>query len=323
VGGDSLHSITGVAPLDRAGSADLSFLTSARYSGDYGSTQAGVVLIRTEFREITTSARARIVVDQPQEAIVLLLPDLYPELEVRSEIHPSATIGHGAVLGEGIHLGPYAIIGEGAHIGDGSVVGAHCVIGKGVVIGQNCFFHPAVTVYSGSTLGDRVIVQAGARIGSDGFGYLSKASGHEKIRHVGRCVIHSDVEIGANSCIDRGSIDDTVVGEGTKIDNLVHIGHNVRIGRRCLILAQVGIAGSCRIEDGAVLAGQVGIGGHLTVGAGARLGAQAGVISDIPPNETWSGYPARPHRESMRAHAALFRLAGMMKKLEALLGDEQ
>ncbi len=322
-GGDSRHSITGIAPLDRAGLDDLSFLASARYSGDYESTRAGVVLIRPEFKDISTTAQTRIVVEQPQEALVSLLPDLYPEIDGLSGIHPTATLGRGAVLGDRVHLGPYSIIGEGAQIGDGTVVGAHCVVGPGVAVGRDCFFHPSVTVYSGSRIADRVIVQSGARIGSDGFGYLSNESGHQKIRHVGRCIIDSDVEIGANTCIDRGSIDDTVVGEGTKIDNLVHVGHNVRIGRRCLILAQVGIAGSCRIEDGAVLAGQVGIGGHLTVGRGARVGAQGGVMSDIPPNEMWSGYPARPHRESMRAYATLFKLEGMMKKLEGLLGEEK
>jgi UDP-3-O-[3-hydroxymyristoyl] glucosamine N-acyltransferase len=146
---------------------------------------------------------------------------------------------------------------------------------------------------------------------------------HQKIPHVGRCIIGDDVEIGANTTIDRGSIDDTVVGNGTKIDNLVHIAHNVRIGEKCLIMAQVGVAGSVTIGDGAILAGQAGISGHLSIGAGARLAAQAGVFGDIPAGETWSGYPARPHRESLRASAALFKLAGMMRRLEKLLGNSE
>ena len=144
---------------------------------------------------------------------------------------------------------------------------------------------------------------------------------HDKIPHVGRCVIESDVEIGANTTVDRGSIDDTVIGAGTKIDNLVHIAHNVRIGRRCLIMAQVGIAGSVRVGDGAILAGQVGISGHHAIGAGARLAAQAGVFGDIPAGETWSGYPARPHREALRAQAALFKLPSLLRGLERLLGE--
>ncbi|MDQ4079460.1 MAG: UDP-3-O-(3-hydroxymyristoyl)glucosamine N-acyltransferase, partial [Gemmatimonadota bacterium] len=146
---------------------------------------------------------------------------------------------------------------------------------------------------------------------------------HQKIPHVGRCIIGDDVEIGANTTIDRGSIDDTVIGPGTKIDNLVHVGHNVRIGSLCLVMAQVGIAGSSHVEDGAILAGQVGLSGHLTVGKGARLGAQAGVFGDVPAGETWSGYPARPHKEALRAYAALFRLSGLMKRLERLVERDE
>jgi UDP-3-O-[3-hydroxymyristoyl] glucosamine N-acyltransferase len=144
---------------------------------------------------------------------------------------------------------------------------------------------------------------------------------HRKLPHVGRCVIEDDVEIGANTTVDRGSVDDTVVGAGTKIDNLVHVGHNVRIGRLCLVMAQVGIAGSARIEDGCVLAGQAGLGGHITVGAGARIGGQAGVFGDVPAGETWSGYPARPHREALRAQAAVFKLPSLLRALERLVSE--
>jgi UDP-3-O-[3-hydroxymyristoyl] glucosamine N-acyltransferase len=166
-----------------------------------------------------------------------------------------------------------------------------------------------------------VIVHAGARLGSDGFGYVFRGDRHEKIPHVGRCIIEDDVEIGANTTIDRGSIDDTVIGAGTKIDNLVHIAHNCRIGRLCLIMAQVGIAGSVRVEDGCIIAGQVGINGHHTIGKRATVAAQAGVFGDVPPGETWSGYPARPHREALRAQAVLFRLAPLMRQLEKLLNS--
>jgi UDP-3-O-[3-hydroxymyristoyl] glucosamine N-acyltransferase len=163
-----------------------------------------------------------------------------------------------------------------------------------------------------------VIVHAGARLGSDGFGYVYAHGAHQKIPHVGRCIVEDDVEIGANTTVDRGSIDNTVIGAGTKIDNLVQIAHNVRVGRLCLIMAQVGIAGSCEIGDGCILAGQVGISGHHSIGAGARLAAQAGVFGDVPAGETWSGYPARPHREALRAQAALFKLPGMLRTLEKL-----
>jgi UDP-3-O-[3-hydroxymyristoyl] glucosamine N-acyltransferase len=151
---------------------------------------------------------------------------------------------------------------------------------------------------------------------------VHRKGAHQKIPHVGRCRIEADVEIGANSTVDRGSIDDTVIGAGTKIDNLVHVGHNVRIGRGCLIMAQVGISGSAHIGDGCIIAGQAGLGGHITIGAGARIGGQSGVFGDVPAGETWSGYPARPHRESLRATAALFKLSGMIKRLERMLGSD-
>jgi UDP-3-O-[3-hydroxymyristoyl] glucosamine N-acyltransferase len=251
------------------------------------------------------------------------LAKLYPQQENRPGIAATARIGKAATIGRRVSLGEYAVIGAGATIGDGVVVGAHCVIGDGVVIGNDSRLWPGVTIYSGATVGERVFIHAGARIGCDGFGYVFRDGAHQKIPHVGRCIIGDDVEVGANTTIDRGSIDDTVVGSGTKIDNLVHIAHNVRIGEKCLLMAQVGVAGSVTIGDGAILAGQAGISGHLTIGAGARLAAQAGVFGDIPAGETWSGYPARPHRDSLRASAALFKLAGMMRKLEKLLQEPQ
>jgi UDP-3-O-[3-hydroxymyristoyl] glucosamine N-acyltransferase len=181
-----------------------------------------------------------------------------------------------------------------------------------------------VTLCSGTQLGNRVAVHSGARLGNDGFGYIFREGRHAKIPHVGRCLIGDDVEIGANTAIDRGSVDDTVIGAGTKIDNLVHIAHNVQLGRLCLVMAQVGIAGSARVEDGAILAGQVGVGGHVVIGARATLAGQAGVFGNIPAGETWSGYPARPHREAIRAHAAMFKLPKIIRTLERLAeADDQ
>jgi UDP-3-O-[3-hydroxymyristoyl] glucosamine N-acyltransferase len=178
-----------------------------------------------------------------------------------------------------------------------------------------------VTLYAGTALGKRVIVHAGAVLGSDGFGYLPGKDGeaHRKIPHVGRCLIGDDIEIGANTCIDRGSVDDTVIGSGTKIDNLVHIAHNVRIGARCLIMAQAGIAGSCQVEDDVIIAGQSGISDHITIGRGARLLVQSGTIADVPAAGTMFGTPSRTHREFLRGQVALYRLAKIVDELEALV----
>jgi UDP-3-O-[3-hydroxymyristoyl] glucosamine N-acyltransferase len=320
--GDGTATVRALAPLDRATAADLSFLSSARYAPLYHQTKAGAVLIAPEFESMPTTAAARIVVAKPHDAMLTVLPRLYRAPRRDPGVHATARLGRGVTLGSDITIGPYAVIGDGAVVGDRSWVDAHVVIGAGAVLGTDVRLYPGVTLYSGTTLGDRVIVHAGARLGSDGFGYVFRAGVHDKIPHVGRCVIEQDVEIGANTTIDRGSIDDTVIGAGTKIDNLVQIGHNVRIGRLCLIMAQVGIAGSARIGDGVILAGQAGLAGHITVGDRARLAGQTGAFGDIPADETWSGYPARPHRQSLRASAALLRLADIMKKLERIAERE-
>ena len=239
------------------------------------------MLIAPEFAELATTAAARIVVPKPHDAMLTVLPKLYRPPTREPGVHSTARIARGVTLGSDVTIGPYAVIGDGAVIGDRSWIEAHVVVGAGVVVGADVRVFPAVTVYSGTTLGARVIGASGARLGSDGFGYVFRNGIHDKIPHVGRCIIEDDVEIGANTTVDRGSIDDTVIGAGTKIDNLVQIAHNVRIGRLCLIMAQVGIAGSARLGDGVILAGQVGVGGHRTIGDGARIGGAGGRVSAI------------------------------------------
>lgn len=308
-----------VAPIHRAQPHEVTFLGTARYAPLLASSEPGVLLVTPELAETPGRARARVVVANPQEALLSLLPRLYRAPHRAPGVDATVRIGRGARLGRDAAIGPFVVIGDGVRIGDGATIDAHVVIGDGVAIGDGCHLHPHVTLYPGTVLGDRVVVHAGARIGCDGFGYVFRDGAHARIPHVGRCLVEHDVEIGANTTVDRGSIDDTVIGAGTKIDNLVQIAHNVRVGRLCLLMAQVGVAGSVRIGDGCILAGQVGVSGHHEIGDGARLAAQAGVFGDIPAGETWSGYPARPHRESLRAHAALFRLASLMKPLERLL----
>jgi UDP-3-O-[3-hydroxymyristoyl] glucosamine N-acyltransferase len=211
------------------------------------------------------------------------------------------------------------VIGEGVSLGDRVWIGASTVVGDGVAIGTDSRLFPNVTAYSGTRVGERTFIHAGVRLGSDGFGYAFRDGVHHKIPHVGRCLIGNDVEIGANSTVDRGSIDDTVIGDGTKIDNLCQVAHNVRIGRLCLLMSQVGISGSTRLEDGVVFTGQSGAAGHLTIGKGAMVGAKSAVWSDIPAGEVWSGSPARLHRDSLRAHAATLKLAEFMKRVERFM----
>jgi len=286
------------------------------------SCSASVVLVSPELAEAPGTVAARVVVERPHEAMLRVLPRLFTPADRTPGIDSTARIGRGAELGEGVEIGPFVVIGAGARIGDRVRLDAHVVVGGGVTIGDDSHLYPHVSTYPGTVIGRRVHVHAGARLGNDGFGYVWGEGAHRKIPHVGRCIIEDDVEIGANTTIDRGSIDDTVVGAGTKIDNLVMIAHNVRIGRLCLIVAQAGISGSSHLGDGCVIGGQVGISGHVDIGAGARLGAQAGVFGDIPAGQTWSGYPARPHREALRAQAATFKLAGLIRKLERLVGGD-
>ena len=318
--GDGAATVSSVAPVDRAEAGQLTFCAAPRYAALLAGTRASVVLVAPDVTDARCAAPAVITVDKPQDAMVSVLPRLYAARERRPGIHPSVVVGRGATIGDGVEIGPNVIIGAGAEIADGVTLDAGVTVGAGARVGSGSHLYPRVTVYPHTRIGRRVTVHAGAVLGSDGFGYVYRDGAHEKIPHVGRCVVEDDVEIGACTTIDRGSIDDTVIGAGTKIDNLVHVAHNVRIGRLCLIAAQVGISGSARLEDGVVVGGQAGFQGHHTIGKGARIGGQSGVFGDVPAGETWSGYPARPHKESLRAQAALFRLARMLKRLERLLG---
>ena len=321
--GDPGARVGSVAPLHRAGRGDLTFLATPRYASLLASSSPGVLLVTPELATTPGMPGSVVVVEKPLEALLGLLPRLYTIQRSSTGIHSTAYLGRGVILGQDVSIGPYAVVGDGATVGDRTTIDAHVVVGDGVTIGTDCHLFPDVTLYSGSVVGNRVIAHAGVRIGGDGYGYVFSKGAHQKIPHVGRCLINDDVEIGANSTIDRGSIDDTVIGAGTKIDNLVQVGHNVSIGKLCLIMSQCGISGSARIGDGCILAGQAGIGGHLEIGDRARIAGQAGVFGNVPAGETWSGYPARPHKESLRASAALFKLAGMIKRLERLLAEKE
>ncbi len=313
--GDGAVEVTRVAALDSADSASLSFFSSARYAGEALATQAGAVFVTSALVDHVMHVRARIVVAAPQEAMLTAINLLHPRVVPAAGVHSSASIGEGVTLGDGVTIGARVVVGDGAVIGARTNIGVGVTLGAGVRLGSDCILYPHVIAYPGTQLGDRVIIQGGAVLGSDGFGYVFTGGAHQKIPHVGRCLIESDVEIGANTTIDRGSVGDTVIGAGTKIDNLVQIGHNVRLGRLCLVMAQVGISGSTRIGDGVIIAGQAGLAGHISIGAGARIAGQSGVFGDVPPGETWSGYPARPHRESLRVQAAAHRLPALLKSM--------
>jgi len=315
--------VAAVATLDAAGPADVSFLGSSKYAEAFGTSRAGVVFVTQAFADHQPGPAVRIVVRDPQRAMLQAIGLLYPEPLRPTGMEPTAVIEPGAVLGADCYVGHHSVIRRDARLGDRVVVMTGAVVGAGAQVGTDATLHEHVVLYPRTVVGERVILHAGVRLGSDGFGYVPGKDGHAKIPHVGRCVIGDDVEIGANTTIDRGSIGDTTIGRGTKIDNLVQIGHNCRVGARCFLMAQVGLAGSTIVEDDCILAGQVGTGGHLTIGRGARIAAQSGVAGDVPAGETWGGYMARPQKEWLRAKAALYKIAPLVRQLEALVDRDR
>jgi UDP-3-O-[3-hydroxymyristoyl] glucosamine N-acyltransferase len=321
-GGDAIGPsdvrISDVAPLETASAGDLSFVANPRYLPYLQDSRAGALLIPASLRDRVPDRFTRIVVDDPHVALYRILLTLHPAAGAEPGIHPTAVVHETARVSEGVRIDPYAVIGADSEVGSGSWVGAHVVIGAGCSIGESSVLHPHSTLYDGVRIGNRCVVQSGARLGREGFGFVWSENGHRKVPQVGGCILEDDVEVGTNVTIDRGSVGDVVVGRGTKIDSLVHVAHNVRVGQHVMLVAQVGIAGSTRIGDGAVIGGQAGIGGHLEIGAGARIGAQAGVTADVPAGETYSGYPARPHRESLRAQGAAFRMPELVKRVKEL-----
>jgi UDP-3-O-[3-hydroxymyristoyl] glucosamine N-acyltransferase len=315
--GDGAQVLRGVAPAESAGPHDLTFLAHRRYLEYLERRRPGAVLV-TEDATGLPEGLTLIRVRDPHLALCRVLHVLYPPPEPAPRVAPTAIIGRGARLGAGVVVGPYAVVEEDVELGDRVRIGAHSVVGRGARIGPESELKPHVTVYPGTVVGARCIVHSGARLGCDGYGYVWDGGAHQKVPQVGRCVVEDDVEIGANTTVDRGSIGETRIGRGTKIDNLVHIAHNVRIGAHCLLTAQVGIAGSTRLGDGVACGGQAGIIGHLHVGDGARIAAQAGISEDVPAGAAYGGAPAREHRRWLRAVAVFYQLPELARRVQAL-----
>jgi UDP-3-O-[3-hydroxymyristoyl] glucosamine N-acyltransferase len=293
-----------VAPLASAGHDAITFLADRRYTKALGQTKAYACFVAEQFAGHVPEGCIALVTPRPQAAFAMAANHLVqPRQHAHaSPIHPDAEIEDGVILSPGV------VIGAGAQIGSGTVIGANTSIGPGVAIGRDCFISANVTI-GFALIGDRVRILAGARIGEAGFGVAGAATGAIDVPQLGRVIIQDGVTVGAGSCIDRGAFDDTVIGENTKIDNLVQIAHNVSIGRNCIIAAQTGISGSVTVGDGVAFGGQVGVADHINIGKGAQLAASAGVMKDIPEGETWGGFPARPIRRWLRETASIAQLA--------------
>ena len=301
-----------IAPLDRAGPAHLSFYENPRFEAAAAATHAGACLVSAGFAATLPSTVAPLVVAAPYRAFIAVVRAMFPQALRPSSMYPAgqapgAHVDASARLEEDVTIEPGAVIGPQAEIGSGTLIAANAVIGPEVRIGRDCAIGAGCAI-ANTLIGDRVIIHPGTSIGQDGFGFIMGAGGHLKVPQIGRVIIQDDVEIGAGTTIDRGAIRDTVIGEGTKIDNLVQVGHNVMIGRHCVIVAQTGIAGSSTLEDFVVLGARAGVTDNSTVGEGAQIAAASGVHGTVPAGARWGGAPAKPMKQFIREIRALERL---------------
>ena len=320
--GDGDVEITSVADIAAASSSQIAFLEKADLSP---ATGASCLIVPRSFERDSGVTPSVILVDNPKLAFARSAEQLHPRKERQPEIHPSAVVASTARMGRNVFVGAFSTVGENSAIGDGTELSAGAKVGDNVTIGARCVLHPNVVIEDGCTIGNNVVLHAGVVIGADGFGYVRDQAGvYHKFPQIGSVVIDDDVEIGANTCVDRGALGETRIGEGTKIDNLVQVGHNVQIGKRCVIASQTGISGSTVIEDDCVIGGQVGFGDHAHVKSGAVIGSQAGVLpGKIVRPGVWWGTPIQPLDEFKRQNAhvkGLERLKADVKELKARLG---
>ena len=297
----------GVAPLQAAQPDQVSFLDNRKYVAALDATRAGAVIVHPDLAARVPSTSVAIVTTEPHPAWARVATLFFPLPPAKPGIHPNAIVAPDADIDPTAEIGPLSVIGSGVRIGPRCRIAPLAVIGDGVIMGRDCRIGTHASI-SHALLGDRVVLYPGARVGQDGFGFAVTPDGFITVPQLGRAILEDDVEIGSNSTVDRGSLHDTVIGAGTRLDNLVQIGHNCRIGRCCVLVAQVGVSGSTVLEDFVMLGGQAGIAGHLKIGKGARISAQAGVIGDVPAGAAYMGFPAEPSRAFLRGVATLRRL---------------
>lgn len=314
--GDGSGQIVAVGAVEAAEESTVTFITNGRHVTKLGKSRAGAVITA---KRIESLAKPQLIVKDVNAALIEALNVFAPKLKAATKgVDPTAKVGEDVKIGEGVAIGPGVIIDDGAEIGSNSVISAGCKIGENSKLGKNCRLDNNVVIYHNCIIGNNVIIQANSTIGSTGFGYYFIEGGHKLIPHNGGVVIEDFVEIGANSCVDRAKFGNTVIGAGTKIDNLVQIAHNVVIGKCCLIVGQVGISGSCKIGDGVVLAGQVGLVDNIEIGEGSVVGAQSGVVGNIAAGQQVFGTPATEKKEALQVTVLTRRLPKLAEQLKQL-----
>lgn len=314
--GDPQVVLTGISEPDQAAQGDVVFAWTKQHAESAFAGLATAVVAAPAF---VRAGKPCVVVDNPRWALAVVLEHLFPPAPLPALISPKATVEDGVQLGEGVFVGDFAFIGAGSVIGAGTAVFPHAYIGRQVRVGAQCRIHPFAVLHDRVVVGDRVVIHAGAVIGREGFGFVWDGEGFRRIPQVGIVVLEDDVEVGAHVCIDRATLSETRIGRGTKIDNLVQIAHNCRLGAHCIIAGQTGLAGGVVVGDGVMMGGQVGVADHVRIGEGAQLAAKSGLMTDAPPQSRWGGYPARPHREWLRVEAALAELPDALRLLRQLV----
>jgi UDP-3-O-[3-hydroxymyristoyl] glucosamine N-acyltransferase len=317
VEGNPDRTVEAIRPLESAGPHDLSILKHPRYRAQAAASGAGVLLVGPALAE-AVAGRDLLVAGDPDLALARLLPVLHPPVRREPGIHPTAVVEPGCTVDSTASIGPYVVIGADSRIGAGAVLHAFVAVGRGCVVGEGSVLHPHAVLYDDTEVGPGCVIHAGAVLGADGFGYASQSGTPHKVPQIGRVVVEGDVEIGANTTIDRATLGETRIGAGTKIDNLVQVGHNVRVGRHCILCGQAGIAGSTQLGDGVVLAGQSGVSGHIQLGDRVQVAAKSAALASVEPGTVVAGIPAVELRTWRRQVALLSRLQEMSRRLRAI-----
>lgn len=321
-GGDPSASVHSAADITSAQKGQVTQLTNAKYAQHIKTSAATACFIGEGFIvDKIPDNMALLVCADPEMGFIKAVELLHPTTSFTNQIAKQAIVDDSVVLGNGVFIGAYAVLGKNTNIGDNSAILAGAYIGNNVSIGKNCRVHPYAVIYDGSIIGDNVIIHSGAIIGADGFGYKFRKGAHVKVPQVGNVIIEDNVEIGANTCIDRGALGSTVIGTGSKIDNLVQVGHNNKVGKHVIMCGLTGVSGSCSIEDYAILAGSSGIADHVTIGQGAVVMARSGVAGDVPAGAQFFGSPAKDKKTAYKEQIAISKLPELIKKIKVLEED--